>query len=81
MSAVAKKRMSVDEFLAWSQAQGGRWELQDGEPLAMSPERVAHLETKFTVATALKAAIDRAQAPCGSGRRDGADRREHGLRA
>ena len=64
MSAVAKKRMTVDEFLAWSQAQGGRWELQDGEPLAMSPERVAHLETKFTVATALKAGIDRAQAPC-----------------
>ena len=64
MSAAAKKRMTVEEFLVWSQAQEGRWELQDGEPLAMSPERIAYLETKFTAATALKNALDRAQAPC-----------------
>ncbi len=64
MSAAVKKRMTVDEFLAWAEGQEGRWELQDGEPMAMSPERVAHLETKFAVATALKSAIDRASAPC-----------------
>ncbi len=64
MSVAAKKRMTVDEFLAWAEGREGRWELLDGEPVAMSPERIAHLETKFAVATALKNAIDRAQAPC-----------------
>jgi len=64
MSVVATKKMTVDEFLAWAEAQDGRWELLDGELVAMSPERVAHLETKFTVATALKNAVDRAHAPC-----------------
>ena len=39
MSAVAKPKMTVDEFLVWAEGRDGRWELQDGEVLAMSPER------------------------------------------
>jgi len=32
--------MSVDDFLAWAVRQPGGWELFDGLPNAMSPERV-----------------------------------------
>ena len=56
--------MSVDEFLVWAEGRDGRWELQDGEPVAMSPERLLHAETKLEVAVALKSAIARAGAPC-----------------
>ena len=64
MPAFAKANMTVDEFLAWAEGREGRWELQDGEVVAMSPERVAHLETKLEVAVILKSAIARAGAPC-----------------
>jgi Uma2 family endonuclease len=64
MPNVARKTMTVDEFLAWGEEREGRWELQDGEVLAMSPERYAHIETKFEVAAALKGAIRRAGLPC-----------------
>jgi Uma2 family endonuclease len=56
--------MDVDEFLSWSQGQSGRWELHDGAPVAMSPERIAHTETKGEVFSALRTAIAAAQAPC-----------------
>ena len=56
--------MTVDEFLAWGEEREGRWELQDGEVLAMPPERYVHIETKFEVAAALKGAIRRAGLPC-----------------
>ena len=29
--------MTVDEFLGWAEGRDGRWELQDGELIAMSP--------------------------------------------
>jgi Uma2 family endonuclease len=64
MPNVARKTMTVDEFLAWGEEREGRWELQDGEVLAMSPERYLHIETKFEVAAALKGAIRRAGLPC-----------------
>jgi Uma2 family endonuclease len=64
MSAVAKTSMTVDEYLAWSQGQDGRWELIDGEPVKMEAERVEHLEIKLAAATALIDAIRRAKAPC-----------------
>jgi len=43
MSSVLKPPaiMSVAEFLAW-QAPGGRWELVDGEPVAMAPTSRTH---------------------------------------
>ena len=49
MSTVAKPLMTVDEFLAWAEGRDGRWELQDGELVAMAPQRLAHLDTKSEV--------------------------------
>jgi Uma2 family endonuclease len=64
MSTVAKALMNVDEFLAWAEGRDGRWELQDGELVAMAPQRLAHLETKAAALNALGSAIRRAKAPC-----------------
>lgn len=64
MNALAKQKMTVDEFLAWAESQEGRWELRDGVPVAMSPERVAHVETKFAAASTIAAAIKNAGVPC-----------------
>jgi Uma2 family endonuclease len=64
MTAVANPQLSVDEFLASAAKRDGRWELQDGELVAMAPERVAHLETKAEALVALRGAIERANAPC-----------------
>ena len=43
MSSVVKPpaEMTVAEFLSW-QAPGGRWELVDGEPVAMAPTSRTH---------------------------------------
>jgi Uma2 family endonuclease len=64
MSASAEKKMTVEEFFAWAEGREGRWELEAGAPLAMSPERVAHGETKGAVFIALTNAVRRAGAPC-----------------
>jgi Uma2 family endonuclease len=65
MSSLAVKRMSVAEFLIWAEAQDtGRFELIDGQPVAMAPERVEHVEAKLNAAMALTAAIGRAGIPC-----------------
>ena len=48
MTALREQEMlSIDEFLAWAERQPGRWELVDGVPTAMSPERVIHGDTKY----------------------------------
>ena len=39
--------MTVDEFLVWAEAQPGRWELYNGVPYAMAPERAGHGKVKF----------------------------------
>jgi Uma2 family endonuclease len=64
MTALAKSRMTVDEFLTWAEGREGRWELLDGVVVAMSPERVIHGATTFRVAVALKSAVDKARVPC-----------------
>ena len=64
MTAFRKERMTADEFLAWAGQQAERWELFDGVPVAMSPERVIHGDTKYRVARAFEAAIARAGLPC-----------------
>jgi len=64
MPALAQPRMIVDEFLTWAEGKEGRWELLDGEPVAMSPERVIHALTKGQAFVALKNAIALAEAPC-----------------
>ena len=61
-------RMTVAEFLPWAEAAQARgeprYELVDGVPVAMSPERSVHGQTKLAVAIALLAAVRRAQLPC-----------------
>jgi Uma2 family endonuclease len=64
MSNLAKARMTVDEFLTWAGERPGRFELVAGEPLAMSPEGVAHAEIKFAVQAALAAEVRRRALPC-----------------
>jgi len=64
-TALPKTRMKVPEFLAWAEAQPrGRYELVDGEIVAMAPERVRHNLVKFAVARALDDAVRRAKLPC-----------------
>ena len=64
MPDVAEKLMTVDAFLAWAEGRDGRWELFDGRPIAMAPERAAHLEAKAQAWAGLQRAIERAKAPC-----------------
>ena len=64
MTALRKERMSVDDFIAWAGLQPERWELLDGIPIAMSPERVVHGDVKYRVARALDGAIASAEVPC-----------------
>jgi Uma2 family endonuclease len=56
--------MSTNEFLAWAVQQPDRWELFDGVPTAMSPERVVHGDTKYRVARAFDEAIRGAGIQC-----------------
>lgn len=64
MTALAHQTMSVDEFLAWAGGRPERWELFDGAPAAMSPERVIHGDAKYRVARGLDAAIAKAGIQC-----------------
>ena len=41
-TALRKQRMTVEEFLGWAEGRLERFELFDGVPVAMSPERVVH---------------------------------------
>jgi Uma2 family endonuclease len=56
--------MTVDEFLLWAEGKEGRWELHDGVPVMMSPERSLHAETKAEVYVALREAIRFKGLPC-----------------
>ncbi|HEY1454149.1 MAG TPA: Uma2 family endonuclease [Roseiarcus sp.] len=62
--STALKLMTVDEFLLWAEGREGRWELHDGVPVMMSPERVVHNRSKFRAATALRDALSAAGSPC-----------------
>lgn len=63
-SAAPDGRMATDEFLAWAKGRPGRYELIDGQVIAMSPERVRHAETKFAAHLALRGAIRAKGLPC-----------------
>ncbi|WP_245930820.1 Uma2 family endonuclease [Methylobacterium radiodurans] len=56
--------MRVDEFLVWAEGRPGRYELNAGEIVAMSPQRARHADAKFAVQTTLKSAIRRGALPC-----------------
>ncbi len=55
---VALKSMTVDRYLAWLEEQPrGRYELVDGQVIAMNAQRVEHVEVKVSVILALKEAV------------------------
>ena len=60
----AKNEMDVDAFLLWADGRRGRWELRDGQPVMMAPERAIHALTKYAAQKALEAGIFRAGLPC-----------------
>jgi len=64
MSTELKQTMTADEFLLWAEGKEGRWELHDGVPAMMSPERVLHGDTKGEAYAALREAVRRAGLPC-----------------
>jgi Uma2 family endonuclease len=64
MSTLAQRKMTVDEFLAWAEGQEGRWELYNGVPYRMPPERTGHIEVKYAVYLTLRQAIGKARLPC-----------------
>jgi Uma2 family endonuclease len=64
MSTHAQRKMTVDEFLVWAEGREGRWELYNGVPYNMAPERTRHIDVKFAVQVALLQAIRKAGVPC-----------------
>lgn len=64
MSSPARNEMDVDAFLLWAEGREGRWELRDGQPVMMAPERALHALTKYAAQKALEAGIVRAGLPC-----------------
>ena len=58
MTVSETKKLNASEFLAWyeTQPERPRYELIDGTPIAMAPERVRHAEIKLAAAVALKQA-------------------------
>ncbi|MGH6815140.1 MAG: Uma2 family endonuclease [Hyphomicrobiaceae bacterium] len=74
MIALPKRKMTVDEFLAWSETlpkEAGKYELWDGEVVVkhgpvgqQQAERSQHWETKGAMFAALREAIKRAALPC-----------------
>jgi Uma2 family endonuclease len=56
--------MTVDEYLAWVEGQPGRYELDDGGILKMSPEGAGHAKIKARVHAALFAGVRAARLPC-----------------
>ena len=64
MSTATQRKMTVDEFLVWAEGREGRWELLNGVPYRMAPERTGHFEVKYAVQTALLRAIRKAGLPC-----------------
>jgi Uma2 family endonuclease len=60
-----KTRMNVDEFLTWSKHQpDDRYELVDGEIVAMTRDTVRHNRTKSAAWRAFEDAVRAAQLPC-----------------
>src|SRR5262249_191827 len=64
MSTAARRRMTVDEFLAWAEGREGRWELYNGVPYRMPSEQAGHIDVKYAVYFALQRAIRKAGVPC-----------------
>ena len=62
---LSNPKMAVPEFLDWGLHQpSNKWELVQGEPVAMSPERNRHVAAKGAAYRALYAAVRAAGLPC-----------------
>ncbi len=57
MVALPKHKMTVDEFLVWSERTPGRYELFDGQVIVMQSERVGHIRFKDRAKAALTRAL------------------------
>jgi len=65
VSLIPKVRMNVDEFLAWSERQpDDRYELVDGEIVAMTRDTIGHNQAKGAAYVALRDAVRAAALPC-----------------
>jgi Uma2 family endonuclease len=64
MNVISPRRMTVDQYFAWSQGRPGRFELVEGTVYEMSPETAGHAKTKAAVYVALMTAISRRRVPC-----------------
>ena len=62
--STALKQMTVDEFLVWAEGKEGRWELHDGVPVMMTPERSVTLATKGRGVRRAEMALSRRLAAC-----------------
>lgn len=63
MNVIARK-MTVDEFLVWGEAEPKRYELVDGVTYAMAPRRIRHANTKHAVVEAYRIAVKQAGVGC-----------------
>ena len=61
----AAHHLTADAFIAWasSRPEGERWELANGQPIAMAPERAGHARAKLRIAKRLGAAVRAANLP------------------
>jgi Uma2 family endonuclease len=66
MSDPAVPFFEADDFIAWAvdRPEGEHWELVGGRPVAMAPERAAHVRAKQRITERLGAAIRQAGLPC-----------------
>jgi Uma2 family endonuclease len=66
MNIALRRPFTVEEYLTWAASQRDlpRTELINGQIVAMTPERVEHIEVKIAAVIALKKAIARGGVPC-----------------
>jgi Uma2 family endonuclease len=65
MTIQQKIKMTAGDFLVWAAAQTtGRYELVDGEPVRMSPERAIHNKVKGRIFLVLEDAVTRSRNGC-----------------
>ena len=64
MTQPSPSPMSVDEFIPWAMQRPGRYELELGTVIAMSPENLGHMRAKDGACGALAAAIRTAGLAC-----------------
>ena len=66
MSEFSSVRMTADEFIKWAvtRPECERYELADGEVIAMAPERTAHTRAKGHIFRCLAEAVERGAPAC-----------------